>query len=58
MDDFLSIGLGIAILSYTIIGVLDVHFLDDRSFKEIKKQCESQHYIQDKTTRIKCEVDK
>lgn len=31
---------------------------DFREFDSIKKQCQESHFIQNKTTRITCEVEK
>lgn len=42
-----------------LVGIGIAHIvIDHRSFAEIKMQCEKQGFIQDKTTRIKCEVEK
>ncbi len=57
MEDVSVAIIALAILTLAFIGVLHIAG-DSRSFETIIEQCEKQGFIQNKITRIKCEVEK
>ena len=58
MDDvFFPLVVFAAMLVLAIAGAM-FFVMDFRHFNEVVKQCTEQGYIQNKTTRIKCAVEK
>lgn len=56
-DAFFAVVFFIAMLVLAIAGVMYLA-MDFRHFNEVVKQCNEQGYIQNKTVRISCTVDK
>ena len=57
MDDFMGIVVIVLALVLAVFGALHLS-MDFRHYNEVFKQCNEQGYIQNKTTRIKCAVEK
>ena len=57
MDDFMGIVVLVLVLVLAVFGAIHMS-MDFRHFNEIAKQCNEQGYIQNKTVRIKCVMEK
>jgi hypothetical protein len=57
MDEFMSILVMVLVLWLAGFGVVFLS-MDFRHYNEVARQCNEQGFIQNKTTRIKCAVEK